>query len=298
MTKLNRITDHGSTRLTARWALRVDLAALTVVAGPFGAIMDTPLCSAFAIAGDVLAAEPLSPPESPAEADAPAVPEPRGVLDLLGSPWGSVPVFPVDPLFEGLADVADVPAEEPGDFDLPEEPHAPEPENTDDLPDAGVFDFADVSPDSLADPADDGPLPADPVPVPADFDALEEVEPDDGADEAADVVEARLADAEDVEGTEEPVEDDEEDEEDEAADVLDALPADVDLSAPLVDLSAGFLSAGFVDVSAAGPGFFAPLPPPAALVDVVLDLLDAPDPLGVEPPDAVGDSGPSAAVDA
>ncbi|MDT0302004.1 hypothetical protein [Streptomonospora wellingtoniae] len=47
--------------------------------------MDTPLCSAFAIAGDVFAAEPLSPPESAAAA--PPVPEPRGVLDFLGPPW-------------------------------------------------------------------------------------------------------------------------------------------------------------------------------------------------------------------
>ncbi|WP_394350101.1 hypothetical protein [Streptomonospora sp. PA3] len=55
MMKLNRITDHGSTRLTDRCALRVDLLALTAVAGPLGAIIDTPLCSAFAMVGDVLA---------------------------------------------------------------------------------------------------------------------------------------------------------------------------------------------------------------------------------------------------
>ncbi|GAA4917965.1 hypothetical protein GCM10023405_46940 [Streptomonospora salina] len=86
MTKLKRITDHGSTRLTAKCALRVDFPALTVVAGPFGAIIDTPLCSAFASAGDVLAADPLPPAGSLPEAAPAEPPDPRDAPDVVEAP--------------------------------------------------------------------------------------------------------------------------------------------------------------------------------------------------------------------
>lgn len=194
MTKLNRITDHGSTRLTDRWALRVDLLALTVVAGPFGAIIDTPLCSAFAFAGDVLADESLLSTDSLPEA-VPAEPlDPRGVLCVPEPPSELLPVLLAEEPAGADAEAADdpagfaVPLFEPE----PEPAPVPVPEAVDGLPIAEPARVAELAAGEEADPADEDDMlelcPEEAEPVEA------EPDPEPVADLSAESAEALTAD--------------------------------------------------------------------------------------------------------
>ncbi|MFD0772995.1 hypothetical protein ACFQZ2_03560 [Streptomonospora algeriensis] len=160
-----------------------------------GAIIDTPLCSAFAFAGDVLAAESLSPAGSLPEA-APAEPlDPRGVPDVFEAPLELLPALPAEELAGAAAEAADEPAAGFAEAEpvldpaleavAPDPVLEPVPEAVDGLPLAEPAEVADFVGASLVVPL----VPAEPEaesPVPALADlAGEAADPVDEEDDAA-----------------------------------------------------------------------------------------------------------------